>query len=67
MDSFPLEAAYFGDRDGTTTGYSLAVDENGFIYITGVTDSARLGAVANEKVWLYAKTHWRLTFEGRYK
>jgi Beta-propeller repeat len=45
----------------------MDVDENGFIYITGVTDSARLGAVANEKVWLYAKTHWRLTFEGRYK
>ncbi|CDW71340.1 ig family protein [Stylonychia lemnae] len=67
MSAFPLEAAYFGDRDGNTVGYSIAVDDLGFIYITGTTDSNRLGAVSSEIVWLYAKTHWRMTFEARYK
>eukprot|EP00347_Sterkiella_histriomuscorum_P021608 403333387 len=67
INNFPLEAAYFGDRDGHVTGYTLAVDSAGFIYLSGTSDAARLGAVGTEKIWIYAKTHWRMTFESRYQ
>lgn len=65
INSFPLEAAYFGDRDGNTYGHVIDVDDLGMVYIAGVTDSPILGSVNPEVVMVYAKTHWRLTFEAR--
>lgn len=39
IGTFPDEAAYFGDRDGDTTGYTIAVDSAGFIYLSGTSTS----------------------------
>ena len=66
VNSFPLEAAYFGDYRGHTTGYALAIDTDGYIYLSGTSTATGLGAIGNEKVWVYAKTHWRLTYEARF-
>jgi hypothetical protein len=73
LNTFPAEAAYFGDRDGHTTAYTIAVDDMGYIYISGTSNSGRNGAsslvpaVSNERIWIYAKTHFRLSFEMRFE
>jgi len=73
IGAFPAEAAYFGDRDGHTTAYTIAVDDMGFIYISGTSNSGRNGAAttvpatSTERIWIYAKTHWRLHYEARFE
>jgi hypothetical protein len=64
-------AAYFGDTGGNAAGFSLAVDQYGYIYIHGNSNSPTFGGqnsfnnpgVTNEYTWLYAKTHWDMTYE----
>ena len=35
VDNIPEMAAYFGDPDGDVTLYSVAVDDYGYIYLSG--------------------------------
>lgn len=52
LNNIPEAAAYFGDRDGHLTGFAMAVDEFGFIYLHGSSDSQLLAADGNEIVWI---------------
>ena len=53
MGTIPGEAAYFGDYRADTYGYTLDVDEYGFIYLSGTSSSKALGGASpSEKSWL---------------
>ena len=39
VNKIPEMAVYFGDRDGETNGQTIAVDEYGFIYVHGMSES----------------------------
>ena len=53
MGTIPGEAAYFGDYRGDTYGYTLDVDEYGFIYLSGISFSRALGGgTPSEYSWL---------------
>lgn len=48
-------------------GHTLAIDSYGYIYIHGVSNSPVFGGqgpgVVDVWTWVYAKTHWELTYE----
>ncbi len=61
----PEAAVYFGDPNGNTWGQAIAVDEYGYIYVHGASDSNAFGGLFNNgrRAWLHIKTHWELTHE----
>jgi len=77
VNTLPQNAAYFGDHgnpDYLNDGYSssaneflhtIQVDEYGFVYIFGATQTIKWGGNTDTKIMnvFYAKTHWEFTWE----
>lgn len=58
-----------GDKDGNVLAHALAVDQYGYIYIHGISNSPAFGgkvSAVTKWVWLHAKTHWDLGTEFEY-
>jgi hypothetical protein len=65
-DNIPEFAVNFGDKDGDLRAHALAVDEFGYIYVHGISDSPAFGGSTSgvgSWNWVHAKTHWEMTYE----
>ena len=70
LPTIPELAVNFGDPRGNTVGRTLAVDQYGYIYVHGYTDSDAFNGEnqvengGNRKYsWVHGKTHWEMAAE----
>lgn len=70
LEKNPQVAAYMGDKDGEVKAHAIGLDQYGYVYIHGVSNSpvfdGQVGGTA-KWVWLHAKTHWDLAGEYEYE
>jgi hypothetical protein len=69
LEKNPQVAAYMGDKDGEVKAHAIGLDQYGYVYIHGVSNSPVFdGQVSGTAkwVWLHAKTHWDLAGEYEY-
>jgi hypothetical protein len=70
MEKNPQIAAYLGDKDGEVKAHAIALDQYGYVYVHGVSNSPAFGGQVSATmkwVWLHSKTHWDLAGEYEYQ
>jgi len=66
LENNPQIAAYLGDKDGHLKAHAIALDQYGYVYVHGISNSPAFSGAATgvqKWVWVHAKTHWDLAGE----